>query len=105
MFVGEISCKRRTDDRTTGTTILMLQWQLDAVKATPNKFPVSRPDFRDYIIYASGIFACGRAVHFPLFHYKIVSYYLPETAEKSAQKHVPFFQRYKINTNLKLVPI
>jgi len=50
-------------------------------------------------VLISGMFACGRAVHFPLFHYKIVSfssYYLPETAEKSAQSLFLPFQAAKL---------
>jgi len=41
-------------------------WGTDVGKATPNKFPVSRPDFRHICMQAGG--------HFPLFHYKIVSF-------------------------------
>jgi len=50
-------------------------------KVTPNKFPVSHPDYRH---------VCMRVGSpFPLFHMIVSfsSYCLPETTEKSAQKH------------------
>ena len=66
------------------------------LKATPNKFSVSRPGLKHICMRAGG--------SFPLFHYKIGSYYLPGTTIKSCIKACLSFSSCKNSANVKFVP-
>ena len=60
------------------TRVFLTSFKLSIIKATPDKFPVSRPDLRHICMWAGG--------PFPLFHNvngSFSSHYLPGTAIKS----------------------